>query len=63
MWIVPVKAGIDYMRASEGGMVLSNEELVAAGKASGPFACQDIEDRTGKYDAAANKCGGGRACK
>ena len=63
MWIVPVKSGIDYMRASEGGMVLSNEELVAAGKASGPFACQDIEDKTGKYDTAANKCGGGRACQ
>jgi len=63
VWIVPVSAGIDYMEAHDHGNSMSNEQLIAAGKGSGPFACQDIEDRTGKYDPHKNRCGPSQSCK
>jgi len=58
VWIVPVKAGLDYMRNP-----LSNEQLIAAGKTSGPFACSDIEEQTGKYESNENKCGNAKSCR
>merc|ERR1712181_24539 len=58
VWIVPVKAGLDYMRNP-----LSNEQLIAAGKTSGPFACSDIEEQTGKYGSNENKCGNAKSCR
>jgi len=58
VWIVPVKAGLDYMKNP-----LSNEQLIAAGKTSGPFACSEIEEQTGKYGSDENKCGNAKACR
>merc|ERR550532_2096338 len=55
---LPVKAGLDYMKTP-----LSNEQLLAAGKTSGPFACSDIEEQTGKYGSTETKCGNARSCK
>lgn len=61
VWIVPVRSGIAYMESCSLGMCLSNEDLLALGKAEGPFACQDIEDGTGKY--AGSPCGEPKACR
>ena len=33
------------------------------GKTSGPFACSDIEEQTGKYGSTETKCGNSRSCK
>jgi len=59
VWIVPVKAGIDYMRNP-----LSQQQLVELGKSDeSPFGCQAIEDKTGIYDSTKNRCGNAQACK
>jgi len=62
-WIVPVSSGIDYMEAEFLGKSYSNEALTASGKTDGPFACQDIEDKTGKYDSGKNRCGPKKSCR
>jgi len=59
VWIVPVKAGIDYMRNP-----LSHQQLMDLGKSDdSPFGCQSIEDKTGIYDAKQNRCGNAQSCK
>merc|ERR1711872_1150847 len=59
VWIVPVKAGIDYMRNP-----LSQSQLMDLGKSDdSPFGCQSIEDKTGIYDAKQNRCGNAQSCK
>merc|ERR1712126_789676 len=50
VWIVPIEAGLEYMRTTFFGANLSNEQLKAQGKENGPFACADIEEQTGKYE-------------
>jgi hypothetical protein len=62
VWIVPVQAGIDYMQTLIGGFSMSNADLMANGKAKGPFACEDIEEQTGKYEKAKNRCGPSKTC-
>merc|ERR1712172_320762 len=47
VWIVPIEAGLDYMRTIAFDANLSNEQLKAQGKDNGPFACKDIEEKTG----------------
>ena len=42
---------------------MTNEELLFAGKGGGPFACKDIEDKTGKYDVHKNRCGPAKSCR
>ena len=41
----------------------SNEQLIDLGKDNGPFACRDIEEKTGKYDKDNNKCGSPQSCR
>ena len=63
MWIVPVESGLEYMRSLFFGANLSNEQLIAQGKDSGPFACADIENQTGKYEKTRNRCGPAKSCR
>jgi len=58
VWIVPVKDGLEYMKNP-----VSNEELISAGKTSGPFACSAMEEQSGKYGSTDNKCGSTRSCR
>ena len=59
VWIVPVKAGIEYMKNP-----LTHEQLMELGKSDdSPFGCQSIEDKTGIYDSTKNRCGSGQSCK
>merc|ERR1712212_505583 len=59
VWIVPVKAGIDYMKNP-----LSQQQLMDLGKSDeSPFGCQAIEDKTGIYDSTKNRCGNAQSCK
>jgi len=65
VWIVPIRAGIDYMQHVDAeGRTLSNEDLIALGKSNeSPFGCQDIEEKTGKYDEMKNRCGTPQSCR
>lgn len=63
VWIVPIEAGLDYMKTIAFGANLSNEQLKAQGKDNGPFACKDIEEKTGKYDKSFNRCGPSKSCR
>merc|ERR1712226_65250 len=64
VWVVPIEAGISYMEAVASGQYsMTNEELLFAGKGGGPFACKDIEDKTGKYDVHKNRCGPAKSCR
>ena len=64
VWVVPIEAGISYMEAVAAGQYsMTNEELLFAGKGGGPFACKDIEDKTGKYDVHKNRCGPAKSCR
>jgi len=63
VWIVPVKSGLDYMQYNDLDFSYSNDDLIALGKNRGPFACDDIENQTGKYDHGKNRCGPSKACK
>ena len=63
MWIVPIEAGLEYMRTVAFGANLSNEQLQAMGNDNGPFACRDIEDKTGKYEEVVNRCGPAKSCR
>merc|ERR1711964_152316 len=63
VWIVPIEAGLEYMRTTFFGANLSNEQLKAQGKDSGPFACADIENQTGKYEKTRNRCGPAKSCR
>jgi len=60
-WILPVKAGIDYMQYNDLQFDYSNDDLIAMGKTRGPFACDDIENQTGKY--AKSQCGAPKTCR
>ena len=63
VWIVPIEAGLDYMKTIAFDANLSNEQLKAQGKDNGPFACKDIEEKTGKYDKSFNRCGPSKSCR
>ena len=63
MWIVPIEAGLEYMKTLFFGANLSNEQLKDQGKDNGPFACSDIENMTGKYDKTINRCGPAKSCR
>jgi len=62
-WILPVQAGIDYMQNNDLQFSYSNDDLLAMGKTRGPFACDDIENQTGKYDKSKHRCGAPKSCK
>ena len=63
VWIVPIEAGLEYMKTTFFGANLSNEQLKAQGKENGPFACADIEEQTGKYEKTRNRCGPAKSCR
>jgi len=58
VWIVPIKAGLEYMKTP-----LPNAVLLSMGKATGPFACADIENETGTYDRTKFRCGNPLSCR
>merc|ERR1712112_506632 len=63
VWIVPVEKGLEYMTTLDFKFNWSNEALKKMGKKSGPFKCEDIENQTGKYDRAQNRCGPAKNCR
>ena len=63
VWIVPVEAGLEYMTTLDFKFNWSNEALKKMGKKTGPFKCEDIENQTGKYDRAQNRCGRSLVCR
>jgi len=58
VWVVPVQTGLEYMKTPLPQMVLQS-----MGKTSGPFACADIENQTGKYDKFKFRCGNPISCR
>merc|ERR1711970_1005414 len=58
VWVVPIVAGIEYMKSP-----LPQVVLQSMGKTAGPFKCNDIEDQTGLYDKLLYRCGNPLSCK
>jgi len=59
VFIVPVEAGLEYMKKPAPMTVLQNWGK----KDISPFGCESIENETGKYDKTKHRCGGSQSCR
>ena len=62
-WLLPVICIIIFIIIFFNHHLRHHHQPRLPGKTSGPFACSDIEEQTGKYGSNDNKCSGGKACR